>query len=616
MGSDNISDLLSEQSNMSLSDVAYLRFVMSWPSEEKDKEDKAWAILQESKYTLEDEIRVTIKKYLGPKFELQSVSLSRGSIEVLVIINAIGAVYEFVSKYKDFVDSLETLKSQLSSLIRRRIDPQQNQPITLSGSWTLGSAAGQLRRGQVRNGIAQGFFYWCAGADEEVLSRCPRSEQIKQAGYGSLVIVPAILGFISMSYAIHTLTNERYKYLAIGVLWALVVFIFDRFIVSSFRKSDSIGRDLIAIPFLARFVFAVLIGIIIAHPLVLFIFEDSINRRLDAKQAAAITDINNRSDNDIGPLRNANNALNQALFNLETRKSEEIRQRETQLLERTRFRRRTSRTRELRTIRQRLINERDGQIKRINEQLHANEARIQVLQSERDNAVREYSEARDYPARESALDDLSAKNPKIGWTERLIILLFVFIDTLPITFKVMTKKAAYDVLLDSSNKRIIERTGKDDEVHTELVTKATEYRKRRIGEVVRLREGTPGFRPAVDDDFDTVVKESLFSDPFFLAVGGIPRANTSIAPLSAPPANATTNESEWLSKIKEKLKSKMRESLISIALIPVQAVLWFGWFMLSGTDILQYISSSAIFEAFALFVVNSLLTKMLKITSD
>jgi len=137
------------------------------------------------------------------------------------------------------------------------------------------------RNSRPRNGIAS-FFLWSAGSDLEVLDRVPRSETIKQIGYGTLVVVPAVLAFFAMSYALSTLTESRLIYLAGGFVWSLVVFCFDRFIVSTFRKSESTINDLTSMVFISRLAFAAFVGLLVAHPLVMLYFNDSIEERLAA----------------------------------------------------------------------------------------------------------------------------------------------------------------------------------------------------------------------------------------------------------------------------------------------------------------------------------------------
>ncbi len=86
------------------------------------------------------------------------------------------------------------------------------------------------------------FLILCAGSDEDILAKCPRSEHIKHAGFGSLVLVPATLGLFSMTYAISTFVENPFVYIAAGVTWAGIIFIFDRFLISTFRKKDSISK--------------------------------------------------------------------------------------------------------------------------------------------------------------------------------------------------------------------------------------------------------------------------------------------------------------------------------------------------------------------------------------
>ncbi|MEO7120795.1 MAG: DUF4407 domain-containing protein, partial [Ginsengibacter sp.] len=125
------------------------------------------------------------------------------------------------------------------------------------------------------------FLVLCAGSDEDILKRCPRSEHIKHAGFGSLVLVPATLALFSMTYAISTFVDNRWLYILAGLTWAAIVFVFDRFIISTFRKRNSVAQDALSITFLSRIIFSAFVGIAVAHPLVLLYFHESINVNMD-----------------------------------------------------------------------------------------------------------------------------------------------------------------------------------------------------------------------------------------------------------------------------------------------------------------------------------------------
>ena len=118
-------------------DIAYLRFVMTWQNEDWQRENKAWELLRETKPLLDDQIRETVRKQMGAEFSVRDVVLVRGSIEVVVII---GTVYYVTSKYKNFIESIGLLKSQLKGLIRGHVDPQSIEPITMTDTWVPGPA--------------------------------------------------------------------------------------------------------------------------------------------------------------------------------------------------------------------------------------------------------------------------------------------------------------------------------------------------------------------------------------------------------------------------------------------------------------------------------------------
>src|SRR5947209_2813349 len=181
-------------------------------------------------------------------------------------------------------------------------------------------------------GYIQRSFWWCAGADKDVLNNCPRSERIKHAGYGSLILVPAILAFFSSSYALSTFINNRNAYLAGAVTWALIVFAIDRVIISTFRKGAAIRNDLASVSFIARLIFAILVGFVVAHPLVMFYFDSSIEGRLDEKQRDEIAKINKTYDDSIAPLEAKKTELEQATVKIQGQKDADVKQRESELL--------------------------------------------------------------------------------------------------------------------------------------------------------------------------------------------------------------------------------------------------------------------------------------------
>ena len=67
------------------------------------------------------------------------------------------------------------------------------------------------------------LFHWLAGADKNILNKCSNSEKTKIAGFGTLVLIPAIVGLFSMTYAISTITSIKSLYF-LGVLFGFLLY--------------------------------------------------------------------------------------------------------------------------------------------------------------------------------------------------------------------------------------------------------------------------------------------------------------------------------------------------------------------------------------------------------
>lgn len=96
--------------------------------------------------------------------------------------------------------------------------------------------------------------------------------------------MPAIVGIFSMSYAVSTLTDIKWIYLSAGFIWFLVVLSIDRYIVSTLYKFDDNNRFTYSIGVLIRYIFAIFVGIVVAHPLVLLTFQDTITNEISIRK--------------------------------------------------------------------------------------------------------------------------------------------------------------------------------------------------------------------------------------------------------------------------------------------------------------------------------------------
>lgn len=150
--------------------------------------------------------------------------------------------------------------------------------------------------------VSWNLFYWLAGADKDVLRECSRSARIRIMGMGALVLIPTLFGLVAMSYAVSTLTANPWVYVSIGLMWGAAVLAIDRYVVSTMHKSN-VGKSNKVWPTLIRFVFAVVIGIAVAHPLVLFVFNGSITKVLQEEQDDRLIVLEDEMQSDILELR-------------------------------------------------------------------------------------------------------------------------------------------------------------------------------------------------------------------------------------------------------------------------------------------------------------------------
>jgi hypothetical protein len=126
--------------------------------------------------------------------------------------------------------------------------------------------------------MIQRFFILCSGADASILKTCSPGEQTKYAGIGATVFFTAVMAFIAASYALYTVFDNVYTALIFGLVWGLLIFNLDRFIVSTIKKRNSFKSEFFqATP---RIILAVIIAVVISKPLEMKIFEKEINQVL------------------------------------------------------------------------------------------------------------------------------------------------------------------------------------------------------------------------------------------------------------------------------------------------------------------------------------------------
>ncbi|MEQ6121705.1 DUF4407 domain-containing protein [Reichenbachiella sp. MALMAid0571] len=123
----------------------------------------------------------------------------------------------------------------------------------------------------------ESFFIYCSGISPTLLKRCS-IENSKYIGIGASIFFTGLLAALSSGYALFTIFDSLIYAISFGILWGLMIFNLDRYIVLSMRKNEIWYRELLqATP---RILLAILIALIISKPLEIKIFEKEINNEL------------------------------------------------------------------------------------------------------------------------------------------------------------------------------------------------------------------------------------------------------------------------------------------------------------------------------------------------
>ncbi|HEY1123600.1 MAG TPA: DUF4407 domain-containing protein [Haloferula sp.] len=131
------------------------------------------------------------------------------------------------------------------------------------------------------------LFFWLSGAGTETLEQCPNWEQRKYVAFGATVLVPCAFAFIACAYALSTLTTNPQVIYPVAAVWAFIILTIDRALLAGYRPFLSWWRKLSQ--FSLRLLVAILMGLTIAHPLVLLLFRDTIQTVVEEKRSSEIS---------------------------------------------------------------------------------------------------------------------------------------------------------------------------------------------------------------------------------------------------------------------------------------------------------------------------------------
>lgn len=363
------------------------------------------------------------------------------------------------------------------------------------------------------------FLWICAGADRKVLRQCP-TEHAKYAGIGGTILFTAIMASISGGYAIYkvfadevfdkanevwlTDMNAVYIAIAFGIVWGLLIFNLDRFMVNTMysdgthkiTKEERIGAT-------PRLILAVFIGIVISTPIELRIFKDKIQSQLIIDQGEAQSQMGEKQQfirDQIKELEAQKNSNNKRVDEIRTNRAK---------IEDQAYKEATGHglsgkagignyTKELQARAKNL----DGEAKRVQKEVDRANAAIDPQLNDLYNQLKDHSTNNEIAAKSmkgfaaelTALNEITFKQSfSLSMARILIMCLFIAIEIIPTLFKLMMIDGAYDAILalEKHRAKVVakeQESNINDNINTNIKILTEKNLQRREAEVLANKE--------------------------------------------------------------------------------------------------------------------------------
>ena len=298
------------------------------------------------------------------------------------------------------------------------------------------------------------FFIFCSGAVNSVLKRCP-TDYIKYQGIGATILFTGIFSALSAGYALYTVFESYVVSTIFAIIWGMMIFNLDRYIVSGMRKKSNFLKELaMAAP---RIILAVFIGIVIATPLELKLFESEINAEIGMMQQETY-----RQQDDLLKKRYEadTKVINDEITLLRNKLSKFDQERTARLSEALAEADGTggSKIRAMGAIYKAKAKasdkaEQDYQLAyaEINPKLEQELAKLEVIETKRNAEMETLSRASltGFASRLKALHRLSSADDAIRIAGIFISILFLIIECAPILVKLISERTPYDQRIDT-----------------------------------------------------------------------------------------------------------------------------------------------------------------------
>jgi hypothetical protein len=306
----------------------------------------------------------------------------------------------------------------------------------------------------------QQFLVICSGSNVHILKKTP-SEWNKFAGIGGIVLFTAVFATLSAGYAMFTIFDDIWASVGFAILWGLMIFNLDRYIVSSIKKTGTWWNQiLMAIP---RLILATFLGIIISKPLELKIFEKEVNKQLNTiiqrNKTKLQAEMNGRILQQSGPFDTEKKqiqaktiAYQKSYDSAAVELEKEILGKQSSLTSgKVGYGTNAKRKAELKEQRRQDLENYQKQIAPRLEYLDKEVSKVYTnIEKERDKTEIFEDQFNGFAARLQALDELGKNSAIIGVAAAFIMGLFITLEISPVLIKLISSVGPYDYLLEKT----------------------------------------------------------------------------------------------------------------------------------------------------------------------
>ena len=306
----------------------------------------------------------------------------------------------------------------------------------------------------------QQFLVICSGSNVHILKKTP-SEWNKFAGIGGIVLFTAVFATLSAGYAMFTIFDDIWASVGFAILWGLMIFNLDRYIVSSIKKNGTWWNQiLMAIP---RLILATFLGIIISKPLELKIFEKEVNKQLNSiiqrNKTKLQAEMNGRILQQSGPFDTEKKqiqaktiAYQKSYDSAAVELEKEILGKQSSLTSgKVGYGTNAKRKAELKEQRRQDLENYQKQIAPRLEYLDKEVSKVYTnIEKERDKTEIFEDQFNGFAARLQALDELGKNSAIIGVAAAFIMGLFITLEISPVLIKLISSVGPYDYLLEKT----------------------------------------------------------------------------------------------------------------------------------------------------------------------